>query len=71
MYSPVLRETMVKTLYRLKQTQRRPMTVVVDNLLLRSIACVDKQPVCEMCVRENNNDCGNCYFSCIKGESEL
>lgn len=68
MYSPVLRETMVKTLYRLKQTQGRPMTVVVDNLLLRSIACVDKKSVCEVCVRENNNDCGNCYFSCIKGE---
>lgn len=69
MYSPALRETMVKTLYRLKKTQGRPMTVVVDNLLLRSIACVDKQPVCEMCMRENNNDCGNCYFSCNKREA--
>ena len=70
MYSPVLSESMVKTLYRLKQMQGKPMTVVVDNLLLRSIASVDKKPVCEMCVRENNNDCGNCYFSCIKGEVE-
>ena len=70
MYSPMLSESMVKTLYRLKQTQGRPMTVVVDNLLLRSIACVDKKPVCEICVRENNNDCRNCYFSVLKGNPE-
>ena len=68
MYSPVLRESMVKTLYRLKQTQGRPMTVIVEKLLLWSFACVDKKPVCEMCVRENNNDCRNCYFFCIKTE---
>ena len=37
MYSPVLSETMVKTLYRLKCSQDRPMTVVVEKLLMRSI----------------------------------
>lgn len=68
MYSPVLRESMVKTLYRLKREQDKPMTVVVERLLLRSIASIDKKPVCEICVRENNNDCGSCYFSCIKRE---
>jgi tRNA(Ile2) C34 agmatinyltransferase TiaS len=68
MYSPVLSETMVKTLYRLKQAQGKPMTVVVEKLLLRSIASVDKKPVCEICVKENNNDCRSCYFSCIKME---
>ncbi len=66
MYSPVLSETMIKTLYRLKQTQRRPMIVVVEKLLLRSMASLDKQPVCEKCTSESNNDCRNCYFSCIK-----
>ncbi len=66
MYSPVLSETMIKTLYRLKQVQGRPMTVVVEKLLLRSMASLDKQPVCEKCTSENNNDCRNCYFSCIK-----
>ncbi|KKT92413.1 MAG: hypothetical protein UW91_C0022G0011 [Parcubacteria group bacterium GW2011_GWF2_45_11] len=68
MYSPVLSESMVKTLYRLKQMQGRPMTVVVEKMLLLSIASVDKKPVCEMCVRENNDDCKNCYFSCITKE---
>lgn len=68
MYSPVLRESIVKTLYRLKREQDKPMTVVVERLLLRSIASIDKKPVCEICVRENNNDCGSCYFSCIKRE---
>ena len=68
MYSPVLSETMVKTLYRLKCSQDRPMTVVVEKLLMRSIASIDKRPVCEKCTSENNNDCRNCYFSCIKRE---
>ena len=70
MYSPVLSESMVKTLYRLKQMQGKPMTVIVEKLLLFSIASVDKKPVCEICVRENNNDCGNCYFSRTKREVE-
>jgi hypothetical protein len=68
MYSPVLSETMVKTLYRLKCSQARPMTVVVEKLLMRSIASIDKGPVCEKCTSANNNDCRNCYFSCIKRE---
>lgn len=68
MYSPVLSETMVKTLYRLKCSQDRPMTVVVEKLILRSIASIDKGPVCEKCTNENNNDCRNCYFSCITKE---
>jgi hypothetical protein len=68
MYSPVLSETMIKTLYRLKQAQGKPMTVVVEKLLMRSIASIDKEPVCKKCASENNNDCRNCYFSCIKTE---
>lgn len=68
MYSPVLSERMVKTLYRLKCSQDRPMTVVVDNLLLNSIESIDKGPVCEKCTSENNNDCRSCYFSCVTRE---
>ena len=67
MYSPVLGEVMIKTLYRLRRAQDRPMTIVVEKLLLRSIASIDKGQVCEKCASENNNDCRNCYFSCIKG----
>ena len=68
MYSPVLSETMVKTLYRLKSSQDKPMTVVAEKLLLRSIASIEKGPVCEKCTSANNKDCRNCYFSCIKRE---
>jgi len=62
----VLSEAMIKTLYRLKQAQGSPMTVVVEKMLMRSIASIDKRPVCEKCTSENNNDCRNCYFSCVK-----
>jgi hypothetical protein len=68
MYSPVLSETMIKTLYRLKQAHGKPMTVTVEKLLLRSIASIDKEPICEKCSSENNNDCKSCYFSCISKE---
>ena len=68
MYSPVLSDSMIKTLYRLKQAQGRPMTVVVEKLLMRSIASIDKGPVCEKCTNENNNECRSCYFSCINKE---
>ncbi|MFH1691767.1 MAG: hypothetical protein ABIC68_04275 [Candidatus Omnitrophota bacterium] len=69
MYSPVLSELMVRTLYRLKRVQGKPMTVVVEKLLLRSITSIDQKPVCEICVKENNNDCGSCYFSRNKREA--
>lgn len=63
MYSPVLGEKMVRTLYRLKCSLAKPMTKVVENLLLGSIDSLDKGPVCVVCTQRNNNDCGNCYFS--------
>ena len=63
MYSPVLSETMVKTLYRLKCSQDRPMTVVVEKLLMDALAAIDKGPVCAICVKENNNGCKSCYFN--------
>ena len=66
MYSPALSESMIKTLYRLKRTQHRPMTVVLESLLLEAMAAVDKKSVCEVCVKENNNDCGGCHFTRIK-----
>jgi len=63
MYSPALSEVMIKTLYRLKRIRQRPMTAVLESLLLEALASVDKESVCEVCVEENNNNCGECYFT--------
>jgi hypothetical protein len=52
MYSPGLSEKMVKTLYRLKRVWNKPMTAVMDQLLIQSLATVDKKQVCEICSKE-------------------
>ncbi|MFH1799108.1 MAG: hypothetical protein ABH844_07235 [Candidatus Omnitrophota bacterium] len=36
---------MVKILYRLKRVRNKPMTVVMEQLLLQSLATVDKEQV--------------------------
>ena len=43
MYSPVLSETMVKTLYRLKCSQDKPMTVVAEKLTMGQIERIWQQ----------------------------
>ncbi len=63
MYSPDLSEGMVKTLYRLKRAWNKPMTAVMEQLLIQSLAKVDKKQVCEICSKEKNNSCEGCYFN--------
>jgi len=63
MYSPDLSERMVKTLYRLKRVWNKPMTAVMEQLLIQSLATVDKKQVCEICSKEKNNSCEGCYFN--------
>lgn len=63
MYSPELSARMVKTLYRLKRAWNKPMTTVIELLLIQSLATIDKKPVCEICRKEKNNSCEGCYFN--------
>lgn len=75
MYSPVLSEKAVKTLYRLKQFYRKPMTEIAENLIQKSLYTIDKEFVCRVCIGERNNDCKGCYLAKSKykkkeGENE-
>lgn len=63
MYSPVLSEKVVKTLYRLKRSCNRPITQIAEELIVKSLNTVEKAQVCEICIKERNNDCGNCYLA--------
>ena len=63
MYSPVLSEKAVKTLYRLKQSYRKPMTEIAENLIQKSLCTIDKGFVCRVCIGERNNDCEGCYLA--------
>lgn len=63
MYSPILSEKVVMTLYRLKRSCNLPITRIAEELIVKSLNSVEKDLVCRVCVSENNNDCCNCYFS--------
>jgi hypothetical protein len=63
MYSPVLNEELVKTLYRLKRIYRKPITKIAEELIQKSLQTVDKESACQVCADEGNNDCNGCYLA--------
>jgi hypothetical protein len=62
MYSPVLNESLVKTMYRLKRVWKKPMTEIAEELIKKSLYAVEKEFVCRVCIGERNNDCESCYL---------
>jgi len=62
-YNPELREIAVKTLYRLKRALKKPMTEILDEMLMQSLKAFDRGSVCRVCVDEKNNQCEECYLS--------
>jgi len=67
MYSPVLSEKATKTIYRLKRVFKKPMTEIADHLIQQSLKSVDKSVICDVCIGEKNNNCGDCYLSRKEG----
>jgi hypothetical protein len=67
MYSPVLSEEIVKTLYRLKRVYRKPMTKIAEELIGDGLKAVDTNLICRVCIGERNNDCNDC---CLNGSKE-
>ena len=63
MYSPVLNEKLVKTLFRLKRACKKPMTEIAEGLIHQSLKAVDRELVCRVCIGERNNDCDGCYLA--------
>ena len=71
MYSPVLDEKVVRTLYRLKRFYRKPMTEIADELMRKSLPAMNKELVCKVCIGERNNDCKDCYLAKEKEKGGL
>ena len=63
MYSPSLSEKATRTIYRLKQAWKKPMTEIIDEMIQQSLKQIDSKAVCEACIAEQNNQCGEC---CLK-----
>ncbi len=68
MYQPVLKDNLIRTIYRVKRAYGEPMTRVAENLMQQGLSAVDKENVCKVCISEGNNDCEECYFSKKGGE---
>ena len=65
LYSPVLNEKLVRTIYRLKRVYKKPMTEVTASLIQQSLKALDKKIICKVCIGEQNNDCEQC---CLNGK---
>lgn len=63
MYSPVLNENLVRTIYRLKRVYKKPMTEIAEGLIQESLGTLDREMVCRVCVGERNNECKGCYLA--------
>ena len=62
MYQPVLKDNLIKTLYRVKQAYKKPMTKVAENLMQQGLNAIDKEQVCKTCASEGNSQCNECCF---------
>ena len=62
MYSPLLNENLVRTIYRLKRVYKKPMTEIAESLIQQSLKAVAKEVICEVCIAEKNNECNECYL---------
>lgn len=63
MYQPAMKEDTVRTLYRIKRAYQKPMTRVLEDLLVEGLRAADALKVCSVCQNEGNNtDCSSCYF---------
>jgi len=68
MYQPVLKDSMIKTLYRVKQAYKKPMTKVAENLMQQGLSLIDREQVCKTCASEGNSQCNEC---CLANGKEL
>ena len=63
MYSPILSEKAVKTLYRAKRFYKKPITEIAEKIIEESVHMFDKEQICRVCISEKNNDCSSCYLA--------
>jgi hypothetical protein len=68
LYSPLLNEKLVRTIYRLKRVYKKPMTEIAASLIKQSLKVLDTEIVCEVCIGEQNNDCEQC---CLKAKEAV
>jgi hypothetical protein len=63
MYQPKLKDSIVRTVYRLKRVWKKPMTEITALLIQQSLKTVSNEVICEVCIVEQNNQCEEC---CLK-----
>jgi alkyl hydroperoxide reductase subunit AhpC len=63
MYQPVMREGVIRSIYRMKRALGKPMTRILDEIVANGFSAAEKERVCPLCREEGNDDCSNCYLN--------
>lgn len=62
MYQPEMGDALIRCLYRIKRAHLKPMTQVLEELLVIGLKATASAEICCVCRKEGNNDCLNCYL---------
>ena len=64
MYQPAIKDEAVRSLYRMKRAFRKPMTVILNEVLSQGFTLIDRDRICNVCQQEGNaTECSECSFN--------
>jgi len=64
MYQPKIKDDAIMCLYRVKRTLRKPMTHILDEVIMKGLYFIDSERVCFICRHEGNDqECRKCYLN--------
>lgn len=63
MYQPAMQEETIMTLYRMKRAYKKPMTILLQELLVQAVKTINREEVCNKCRQEQNTSCEQCLFN--------
>lgn len=64
MYQPALKPHHIRALFRLKETFRKPMTKIVEEILNEAFRKFNSEDICRVCREEgNDSECPVCPFN--------
>ncbi|MCK5612331.1 hypothetical protein KAR91_61230 [Candidatus Pacearchaeota archaeon] len=63
MYQPRIEEETIRSLYRMKQAYKKPMTKILQELVSTAVKTVSREDVCEKCKQQKNDECSECLLA--------
>ena len=63
MYQPRIEEETIRSLYRMKQAYKKPMTRILQELVATAVKTVEREEVCLRCRQQGNDECRECLLA--------